>query len=122
MRYQAGLLRLADVKNIETGRFVAGFRRLISDRQRIADDVQRIGTHAAMRQLGLHDDLRIARIADVHAAEIFRCRLMGEPQNAPSVRRQLHVYALAHATEAAEFVVREELHVPRHGFRRVRAF
>jgi len=122
MRNQLGLFRFAHVENIEACRLVADLGRLIRDGERVADDVERVGTHPAVRQFRLHHHFRVARIADVHASEVLGRRLMGEPQDAPPIRCQLHVHAFAHAAEASQFVMGDEPHVPRQGFGRVGAF
>jgi hypothetical protein len=65
-----------------------------------------------MRQLGLHHDFRLARVGHVDRGEILRCALMREPDDAPAVLRDLDRHALAHAAEAGELVMGEQLEIP----------
>ena len=59
-----------------------------------------------------HHDLRLARIGDVDGGEILRRALMRQPDDAPAVRRDLDRHAFAHAAEAVERVLGEQLEIP----------
>ena len=61
-----------------------------------------------MRQFGLHDDARMARVGDVHAGEVLRRAFMRHPQHAPAARGDLKADALADIAEARQRVVREQ--------------
>ncbi len=65
-----------------------------------------------LRQVGLHHDLGLARIGHVDGGEILRRALVREPQDAAAVGRDLDRHAFAHAAEAVEHVVADELEVP----------
>ena len=57
------------------------------------------------------DDLGRARIGDVDAGEVLRRALVREPQDAAAVLGDLDRHALAHAAEAVELVVGQQLEV-----------
>ncbi len=63
------------------------------------------------RQVGLHDDLGLRGIGDVDGGEVLGRALVREPQDAAAVLGDLDRHALAHAAEAVELVVGEELEV-----------
>ena len=66
----------------------------------------------ARRQIGLHDDLGRARIGDVDGGEVLGRALVRQPQDAAAILGDLDRHALAHAAEAVELVVGQELEVP----------
>ena len=68
-----------------------------------------------VRQVGLADHLGLARIGDVDGGEILRRALVRQPDDAAAVRRDLHRHAFAHAAEAVEQVVGEQLEIPGDG-------
>ena len=57
-----------------------------------------------MRQLGLHDDARVARVGHVDAGEILRRAFMRHPQHAPAAG-DLQADALADIAESGQRVV-----------------
>ena len=69
----------------------------------------------ALRQVGLHHHLGLARVGYVDCGEILRRAFVREPDDAPAVRRDLHRHAFAHAAEAVELVLGEQLEIPAHG-------
>ena len=107
-----GLLRLGDVEQLEAGRLLADLLALVGDRHHLVGDLQRIGAHVALRQVGLADHLGLARIGDVDRGEILRRALVRQPDDAPAVGRDLDRHAFAHAAEAVERVLGEQLEVP----------
>ena len=113
------IFRHRNVEQLEARRLLPDLLALISDRHDVADDLQRIRAHEAFRQFGLHHDLRIARIGDVDAGEILRRALMREPDDAAAILRDLDRHALAHAAEAREFVMAEQLEIPQDGIGRL---
>ena len=106
------LLRHRDVEQLEAGRLLPRLLALVGDRHDVADHLERIRAHVALRQLGLHHDLRLARVGDIDRGEILRRALVREPDDAPSILGDLDRHALAHAAEAFELVMREELEIP----------
>ena len=112
---RARLLRHRDVEQLEPGRLLADLLRLVGDRHDVAGDVERVRAHMRLRQVGLHHDLRIARIGDVDAGEILRRAFVRQPGDAAAVLGELHRDAFAHAAEAAEIVLRQQLEIPGHG-------
>ena len=68
-----------------------------------------------LRQVGLHHHLGLARIGDVDGGEILRRALVREPEDAAAVGRDLDRHAFAHAAEAVEHVMGEQLEVPGDG-------
>ncbi len=113
-RDRARLLRHADVEQLEARRLQAEARHLVGDRHQIARGLERIGAHLGMRQIGLHDHSRRARIGDIDRGEVLRRALVREPQDAAPAARELHRHALAHAAKAVQAVLGEEFHVERH--------
>ena len=101
-----------DVEQLEAGRLLAVLLHLVGDRHDVADGLERVGAHVRCRQVGLHDDLGRARVGDVDAGEVLRRALVREPEDAPAVLGDLDRHALAHAAEAVELVVGEQLEVP----------
>jgi hypothetical protein len=77
---------------------------LVRHRQEIAHQVQRIGPHPRVRQFGLHDQPRRARIGHVDAGEVLGRRLVRQPQDAPAVAGELQSHALADAAVALQLV------------------
>jgi len=59
-----------------------------------------------------HHHLRLARIGHVDGGEILRRALVREPEDAAPSGRDLDRHAFAHAAEAVEQVVAEQLEVP----------
>ena len=95
------VLRLGDIEQLEARRLLADLLGLVGDRQDVAGELERIGAHERLRQVGLAHHLGLARIGYVDGGEILRRALVREPDDAPSVRRDLHRHAFAHAAEAA---------------------
>ena len=91
-----------DVEQLEAGRLLPVLLGLVGDRHDVADDLERVGAHVALRQVGLHDHLRLARVGDVDGGEVLRRALVREPQDAAAVRRDLDRHAFADAAEAVE--------------------
>ncbi len=108
-------LRARDVEQLEARRFLAVLLHLVGNRHDVADGLQRVGAHVGGRQVGLHDDLGRARIGDVDGGEILRRAFMRQPQDAPAILGDLDRHALAHAAEAIELVMGDELEVARYG-------
>jgi hypothetical protein len=73
-----------------------------------------------LRQVGLHYHLRLARIGHVDAGEILGRALVGEPEDAAAVRRDLDRHAFAHAAEALQLMLGQQLEIP--GDRLIAAF
>ncbi len=109
------LLRPRHVEQIEAGGLLAGLLRLVGDGEQVAADLQAVGAHEALRQRGLHDHARVARVAHVEAREVLRRALVRGPEDTPPVGRDLDRQPLAHAAETVELVMREELEVPQRG-------
>src|SRR5262245_46205566 len=65
-----------------------------------------------LRQVGLHHHARLARIGHVDGGEVLRRALVREPQDAAAVGRDLDRHAFAHAAEAVEQVMAEQLEIP----------
>ena len=115
MADRARPLRHADVEQLEAGGLQAVLAHLVGDRHQVARHLERVGAHLRVRQVGLHDHLRRARVGDVDRGEVLRRALVRQPQDAAAVLRQLQAHALAHAAEAVEGVLRQQLHVLDHG-------
>ena len=127
MRDQFRVFGGADIEKINTRRLhprvlanVVGVVRvaaaaadLIAHGHHVADDVERIGAHFVVGQVGLNDYFGIARVGNIHPREILGRRFVRQPQYAPAALCRLHVGAFTEAPEAAELVVREQLHVER---------
>ena len=109
------IFRLGNVEQLEARGLQILLRGLIGDRHQVAAGLQRVRAHVGVRQIGLADHLGLARIGHVDRGEILRRALMRQPDDAPSVGRDLHRHALAHAAEAAEHVVRQKLEIPDDG-------
>ena len=108
-------LRVGDVEQLDPGGLQSVRAGLVRHRHHIAADLQRVGAHVAVRQLGLADHLRLRRIGDIDAGEILRRRFMREPQNAPAGAGELHAHPLADVAETRQLVVRYQPHIM--GFR-----
>src|SRR5262249_1267324 len=65
-----------------------------------------------VRQLGLQNDGRLARVRDVDGGDVLRRRFVGQPEDATPIARQLDDHALAAVAEAAEVVLGKEPHPP----------
>ena len=111
-RDRVRLLRVGDVEQLHAGRLQALLLGLVGDRHDVAAGLQRVGAHVALRQVGLAHHLGLARIGDVDGGEILRRALVREPDDAAAVGRDLHRHAFAHAAEAVEQVVGEQLEIP----------
>jgi hypothetical protein len=109
------LFRRADIEQLEARRLEAELGHLVGHRHQVARHFEGIGAHLGVRQVGLHDHLGRARIADVDRGEVLGRAFVREPQHAAAVARELHRHALAHAAEAVERVLREQFHVEEHG-------
>ena len=106
------IFRHRDVEQLEAGGLLARLLDLIGHRHDVADHFERVRAHVALRQLGLRHDLRLARIGDVDRGEILRRAFMRQPDDAPPVLGDLDRHAFAHAAEAGELVVGDELEIP----------
>ena len=106
------VLRLGDVEQLHARRLHVLLLGLVGDRHDVAAGLQRVGAHVALRQVGLADHLGLARIGDVDGGEVLWRAFVRQPDDAPAVGRDLHRHALAHAAEAVEHVVGQELEVP----------
>ena len=115
MRNQLWFLRHRNVVELDAGRFHAYVRGLVGHAQRVANDIQRIGAHVLVRQLGLHHHFHVARIANIDAGKILGGGFMRDPQDPPAVRSELQVDALAQPTKTVEFVLPEMLEIPDQG-------
>ncbi len=104
------------VEQFEAGRLHAFLLRLIGDRQDVAGHFQRVRAHIRVRQVGLHHHLRVARVGDVDAGEILRRAFMRQPHDAAAVLGDLTCHAFAHAAEAAQFVLGQQLEIPGNRF------
>src|SRR5713101_3355451 len=109
---RARVLRHRDVEQLEPRRLQPLLRRLIGDRQDVADRFQRVRAHMGLRQIGACDDLWGARIADIDGGEVLWCALMGEPQDAAAVLGYLDRHALADSAKPVELVMRELPKIP----------
>ena len=101
-----------DVEEIEAGGLHVYGARLIRDGHHVPDDVERVGAHLRVREVGLDDHLRRARVGDVDRGEVLRRRLVREPQDTAPVARSLYRHAFSHPAEALQFVMGEQVHVP----------
>ena len=115
-RNRARLFRHRHVEQFEPGRLLPDLLGLIGDRHDVAGQFQRIRAHIALRQFGLHHHFGLARIGDIDAGEILRRAFMRQPDDAAAVFGDLHRHAFAHAAEAAEIVLRQQLEIPGDGF------
>ena len=106
------LLRHRNVEQLEAGGLEPDLLGLIRDRHDVVGDLERVRAHVGLRQVGLHHHLRLARIGDVDRGEILRRALVRQPQDAAAVGRDLHRHALAHAAEALQLVLRQQLEIP----------
>ena len=113
-----GLFRHRNIEQLEAGRLLPGLLGLVSDRHDIAGEFERIRPHEALRQFGLHHHLRPARVRHIDRGKIFRRAFVRQPDDAPPVLGDLDRHPLAHAAEATEFIMGEELEVPAHAIRR----
>ena len=111
-RDRARLLRHRDVEQLHAGRLLALLLGLVGDRHDVAADLKRIRAHVLLRQVGLHHHLGVARIGDIDRGEILRRALMRQPDDAAPVGRDLHRHALAHAAEAVQLVLGQQLEIP----------
>ena len=68
-----------------------------------------------MGQGGLHEHRRLARIGHVDGRHVLGRRLVGDPQHAPLVARELDGQPLAAVAEPVERMLREQPHVARSG-------
>ena len=100
-RDAARFLGLADVPHLDAGRRRAVRAGLVRDGHDVAADLQRVGAHVPMRQLGLRHHARLARIGHVHGGEILRRAFMRHPQHAAAVV-DLQADALADIAEAGQ--------------------
>ena len=114
-RNRARLFRHRHVEQFQPGRLLPDLLRLIGDRQDVAGHLQRVRAHMRLRQVGLHHHFRLARIGDVDAGEILRRAFVRQPDDAAPVLGDLHRHAFAHAAEAAEIVLRQQLEIPGGG-------
>jgi hypothetical protein len=112
---RARALGLADIEELETCGLEAELADLVGHRHQLARDLEGVGAHLGVRQVGLHDDLRRARIAHIDRGEVLGRALVREPQHPAAVLGELHGHALAHPAEAVEAVVGKQLHVEEHG-------
>src|SRR4029077_17337759 len=111
-RYSFRLLRRRDVEQLEAGRLLPRLLALVGDRHDVPDDFERIRAHVTLRQIGLRDDLRLARVGDIDRGEILRRALVRQPDDTPPVLGELDRHTFAHAAEALQLVVRDELEIP----------
>jgi hypothetical protein len=107
------LRRIRDVEDLEPGGLHSRLTRLIRDHQQVADEIQRVGAHPVVRQVGLHDDRRLLRIRDVHRGDVARRRLVRDPQHAALVAGELDRHPLPAIPEAVERVMSEQAHLHR---------
>src|SRR6267142_531103 len=114
-RDRARLARIGHVEELDARRLHANPARLIRDDQQIAHEVQVVGAHVAVGQIGLDDDRGLPWIRHVHGGEVLRRRLVAEPQHPPPIAGQLDGHALPAIAEAAQIVVAQEPHVLRQG-------
>ena len=111
---------VADVEDLEPRRLEADPGRLVGDDEEVAGEIQRVRAHVGVRQVGLEDDRGLGGLRHVDGGDVLRRGLVGQPQHAPAVARELDHHALAHVAEAAEVGVGEQPHVAggvcsRHG-------
>ena len=109
------MLRRRDVEQLESGGLQPLFLRLIGDRHEVAAGLQRVRSHMGLRQIGLHHDLRFARIGYVDCGKILRRALVREPEDAPAIGRDLDRHALAHAAKAVERMLSDQIEIPGDG-------
>jgi hypothetical protein len=123
VRDLAGLFGLADVPDREARRLVRRLDAadLVRNDHQVADDLDRIRAHLAVREVGLNDDFRLLRVGHVDAGEVLRRAFMAEPHDAAAVLGLVHPHAFADAAKAVELVLRNELHVERKLVLRLRA-
>ena len=104
--------RHGNVEQLEARRLLSDLLALIGHRHGVAADLERVGAHVGLRQIGLHDDFGLARIGHVDGGEILRRAFVRQPDDAAAVRRDLDRHAFAHAAEAIELVLGEQLEIP----------
>ncbi len=109
-------LRHGNIEKLEARRLLADLLALIGHCHHVAADLERIRAHIGLRQIGLHDHFGLARIRHVDGGEILRRALMRQPDDTAAVRRDLDRHAFAHAAEAVELVLGEQLEIPADGF------
>ena len=107
------IFRHRNVEQFEAGGLQSLLLGLVGDRHDIAGDLQRVRPHVALGQRGLHDDARLARIGYVDGGEVLGRAFVREPQDAPAVGSDLDRHAFAHAAEAIELMMRDQLEVAR---------
>ena len=107
------LAGVGHVEELDTGRLHADAARLVRDHEQIAHEVQVVGPHVPVGQIGLDDDRGLPRIGHVHAGEVLRRGLVALPQHAPPVAGELDGHPLAAVPEAAQIVVAQQPHVLR---------
>ena len=83
--------RHRDVEQLKAGGLQPGTRRLIGDRQDVANRLQRVRPHMGLRQVGPRDEFRRTRIADIDGGEVLRRAFVGEPQDATTVLGDLNL-------------------------------
>jgi hypothetical protein len=109
------IFRLGNIEQLEARGLQILFRGLIGDRHHIPASLQRVRPHVGVRQIGLADHFRLARIGHIDGSEILRRAFVRQPDDAPPVGRDLHRHSLAHAAEASEHIVRQKLEIPDDG-------
>ena len=110
------LLRNRDVEQLHAGGLQPLFLRLVGHRHDVPAGLERIRAHVGLRQVGLHHHLGLARIGHVDGGEILRRAFVREPEDAAAVGRDLDRHAFAHAAEAVEQVMADELEIPGNWF------
>ena len=110
---------IGHVEDLEARRLHARTARLVGHDEEVADQVERVRAHLAVRQVALEDHARPPRLGHVDAGDVLRPGLVGQPQHTATVPRELDDHALAAVAEAVQGMVGEELHVApgsgRHG-------
>ena len=114
-RDRAWAFRHRYVEQLQARRLLPDLLRLIGHRHDVAGQFERVRAHIALRQFGLHHDFGLARIGDIDGGEILRRALVRQPDDAAAVFGDLHAHAFAHAAEAAEIVLRQQLEIPGDG-------
>src|ERR1041384_1040010 len=83
----------ASKNEIERGGLQAELGHLVGDRHQVARDLERIGAHLRVRQVGLHHHLGRAWIADVDRREIPGRAFVREPEDPGALPGELHRHA-----------------------------
>ena len=86
---------------------------MIGDDEQVADEIERVGAHPVVGQIGLRHHRRLLGIGDVDGGDVLRRRFVGDPQDAPAVATALDSHPLAAVAEAVERMLSEQLDVAR---------